>query len=203
MARGLAGSDPKAAIGLLDEALGRLSKSVETGGERPRDPRHLACLIAAELLPTAQQLDPELLRRWFWRAVALRPPRPAGNDPTLAYEQTASSLALRLARYDRGVARQILEPAVRRIRSLDYGQRSWARILFAAATVIDPSWAVSLADSLHDDQPAAELHPKTSMRRVIADVLAHGSPDHWDESYRAQFNEYVFWRLFDSKDDER
>jgi hypothetical protein len=41
------------------------------------------------------------------------------------------------------------------------------------------------------------------MRRAIADVLAHGSPDQWDESYRAQLNEPVFWRMFDSKDEER
>ncbi len=196
MARGLAGSDPKAASGLIDEAFGRLVKLVENGGDQQPA---AACLTAAEMLPTAEQLDPELLRRCFWRTVSLRPPRPAGSDPMALYEQAVSSLAITLARYDRAVARQVLEPAARRVRSLDYGRRSWAHNLCAAAALIDPAWAVSLADSLPDDAPGADLHPKTSMRRVIADVLAHGGPDRWD-----YFDtHYLPSRPRDSKDDER
>lgn len=200
MARGLANSDAKAAAALIDEAFDRLIKLVENGGyEHSAEP----CLTAAEILPMAEPLDAELLRRCFWKTIALRPLRPVGSDPSFAYEQAVSSLAITLARYDRAVARQVLEPAARQVRSLDYGRRSWARNLFAAATVIDPAWAVSAADSLPDDRPDADLHPKASMQRVIADVLAHGGPDRWEQFTRAQVGYYLSSGPRDSKDDER
>jgi hypothetical protein len=200
MARGLVVPDPKAAAALIDEAIGRLVKVVEKGGERPSGE---AALAAAELLPAAERIDPELLRRCFWRTVALRPPRPAGGDPTGLYEQGAASLAITLARYDRAVAHQVLEPAARRARSLDYSRRSRPHNVFAAAAVIDPAWAVALADSLPDDTPGANLHPKAMMRRVIADVLAHGGSERWDQFHNPQAGFYLSSRHRDSKDDER
>ncbi len=200
MARGLADTDPKAAAALIDEAFGRLAKLVENGGDRQAA---AAAETAAELLPAAERIDPELLRRCYWRTVALRPSRPAGGDPTGLYEQGAASLAITLARYDRAVARQVLEPAARRARSLDYSRRTRARTLFAAAAVIDPAWAVALADSLPDDTPAADLHPKAMMRRVIADVLAHGGSERWDQFDSREGGHYLYSRHRDSKDDER
>jgi hypothetical protein len=200
MARGLANSDPKAGAALIDEAFDRLIKLMDGGGyEHSADP----CLAAAEMLPTAEQLDAELLHRSFWKTVSLRPLRSDGSDASFPYEQAASSLALMLARYDRAVARQVLEPAARQVRSLDYGRRSWARNLFVAATLIDPAWAVSLADSLPDDKPGADLHPKASMRLVIADVLAHSGPDRWEQLDRDQVGHNLPSRSRDSKDDER
>jgi hypothetical protein len=96
------------------------------------------------------------------------------------------------------VARQVLEPAARRVRSLLDVRVFQARDLFAAAAVIDPAWAVALADSLPDNTLGAELHPKTSARRVIADVLAHGGAERWDHLDR----QYQYFRG-DSQDDER
>jgi len=197
MARGLADVDPKAAAALIDEAFGRLVKLVEEGRDR-RAPLAGSWVSAAELLPMAERLDAELLRRCFWKTVALRPPRPAGGDPSGLFEQGISRLAIALARYDRAVARQVLEPAARRVRSLDYGRIFRARETFAAAAVIDPAWAVALTDSLPDDAPGADMHPKTSARRVIADVLAHGGPQRWDHLDQ----QYQFFRG-DSQDDER
>jgi len=200
MARGLTDTDPKAAASLIDEAFSRLVEVVEKGGERRSGE---AALTAALLLPVAERVDPELLRRGFWRTVALRPPRPAGGDPTGLYEQGVASLAITLARYDRAVARQVLQPVARRARSLDYGRRSRAPNLFAAAAVIDPAWAIALADSLPDDAPGANLHPKSSMRRVIADMLAHGGSERWDQFDSPQGEYYLSSLLRDSKDDER
>jgi hypothetical protein len=186
-----------AATALIDEACAQLVKLVEEGHDRLTRPRG-ALLIAAELLPTAERLDTELLRRCFWRTVALRPPRPAGGDPSGMFEEGISRLAIALARYDRAVARQVLEPAARRVRSLDYGRTFRARFTFAAAAAIDPAWAVALADSLLDDISGAELHPKTSARRIIAHVLAHGGLERWDLLDR----QYQYF-LGDSQDEER
>ena len=197
LARGLADADPKAAATLLDEAFGRLIKSARTGVEGQ-------AATAAELLPVAERIDPELLRRCFWRTVALRPPRPAGADPRGMYEGGAASLAIILARYDRTVARQVLEPAARRVRSLDYGRRSLTLKLFAAAAVIDPAWAVALADSLPDDTPSPPASQGRDPSRVIADVLAHGGPERWDHfNSRELGGFYLSSNYVDSKDEER
>ena len=46
--------------------------------------------------------------------------------------------------------------------------------------MIDPAWAVALADALPDDTPGTPMHPKATIRRVIADVLAYDGPERWD-----------------------
>ena len=84
MAQTLADTDRKAASAILDEAFGRLEKLARTEVVFRKT---LACVAAGHLLPTAEKVDPELLRRGFWRAVAMRPPRPAGGDPTGWYER--------------------------------------------------------------------------------------------------------------------
>jgi hypothetical protein len=201
MARGLTASDPKAAKAVIEDTLIRLTKLVEDGGDAQSA---RACLIAAAILPLAEQLDPALLERCFWTAIALQPPPPAGAGAAGLYEQRISSLAFTLARYDRTVARRLLAPVANRVRSLDYTRRSWARNVFAAAAVIDPNWAVALADSLPDDTPGSDLRAKSSMRLVIAEVLSHGGPDRWDQFDREQVGYYLApARHHDSKDDER
>ncbi len=52
--------------------------------------------------------------------------------------------------------------------------------------VLDPAWAVTLADGLPDDPPGARMRPKATVRRVIADVLAYEGPErrgHLDSEY--------------------
>ncbi len=178
MAEALADTDRKAASALLDEAFRRLSKA-----SRVVHPmlKRLACVAAGHLLPAAEKVDPELLRRGFWLAIALRPPRPAGGDPTGRTEEGPADLAIALARYDRAVARQVLEPAAGRARALvERNTIARGHDLFAAATMIDPAWAVALADALPDDTPATPMHPKATIRRVIAEVLAYTGPERWD-----------------------
>jgi hypothetical protein len=179
MAQTLADIDKKAASALIDEAFRRLEKLAQEAGDRPMA---LACVAAGHLLPTAEKIDPELLRTSFWRAVAMRPPRPSGGDPSGSSEQGAAALAITLARYDRAVARQVLEPAAARARSLvDRTPLLRGHELFAAAAVIDPTWAVALADALPDDTPGTPIHPKATIRRAIAEVLAYDGAERWDQ----------------------
>ena len=79
------------------------------------------------------------------------------------------------------MARQVLEPVAAQARSLvERNRMSRGHDVFAAATVIDPAWAVALADALPDDTPGKPTHPKATIRRVIADVLAYTGPERWD-----------------------
>jgi hypothetical protein len=185
MARGLAATDPKAAAALVDEALTQLELLSRTG-HGPPSGYGGAASIAVDLLPVAERLgDPALLEQSFWRTVALRPPRPAEGDPHGLYEEAIAQLAIGLSRYDRGVARQVLEPAARRARSLsnDPDARQ-APSLFEAAAIIDPEWAAALVEALPADPPGAQAHPRALARLAVARVLAHGGARRWANADR-------------------
>ncbi len=195
MAQTLADTDRKGASAILDEAFGRLEKLARTEVVFRKT---LACVAACHLLPTAEKVDPDLLRRGFWRAVAMRPPRPAGGDRTGWYDEGIADLAIALARFDRAVARQVLEPVAARARSLvERNPASRGHDVFAAATMIDPAWAVALADALPDDTPGKPMHPKAAIRRVIADVLAYTGPELWEH-----LNDHFLYFEGDSTDRE-
>jgi protocatechuate 3,4-dioxygenase beta subunit len=195
MARGLAGTDPRAAATRIDEALDLL-EALTRAGRDPAGAYQDAASTAAAFLPVIERLgDPARLERSFWRAVALRPPRPEEGDPHGLYEEKIASLAIGLSRYDRGVARQVLEPVARRAGSLgDPRGRLAAPTLFEAAALIDPAWAVALVDALPDDTPGAEARPKALARWAIATVLAHGGPRWWVQvdRYLGQFDDDRF-----------
>lgn len=192
MARSLAETDPKAAILMIDEALRRFEE-LERSSESPA---LRAYINATALLPIAERIDPELLRRCFWKVVALRPSRPAGGDPSGTYENAVARLALGLARYDRSVARQVLEPAISRVRSIEAGSSPLLRGMdvFTAAAAIDPTWAAMLADSLSDNSAGES---KCLARLAIADAIADEGPARW-EHYSATFERFTN----DSRDNE-
>jgi protocatechuate 3,4-dioxygenase beta subunit len=198
MARTLAKSDRTAAAALLEELFAAYEKRAGESNDALNSYR-ADCVQAAGLLAVAEQLDADLLERCFWKALALRPPRPSRGDPTGGYEQMVSSLAILLGPYDRTVARAVLEPAARRVRTLVQDDRNAvARALFAAATVIDPAWAVALLDALPESAATASNRPKDSARRFIADVLARGPRERREHLA----DRYAYFHQ-DSRDDER
>jgi hypothetical protein len=201
MARTMAKRDPARAEKLLEEIHTAWAKLVRDG-EASQGGFFSTCVQAAGLLMIAEQIGPECLDRCFWRTLALRPNRPSRGDPgdpRRSYEPAIGQLAVMLARYDRAIARTILEPVAIRVRALLDGDESWAAgPLFSAAVLIDPSWAVQLVNDLPDDPAAARLRPKDVARRTVARVLAHGGPRQW---------EFLVQNILhvrgDSRDDER
>jgi len=200
MAATLAASDSTAAATLLDEAYDRLMADFRLGRTVPSD--YLApCIVAASMLPAAERIgDPALVDRCFWKAVALRPPRPMAGDFVGEYERVIASLAVGLARYDRDVARQVLEPVALRAASVHGGdvRERQAHVLFTAAAVIDPAWAVSLADAIPDVLPGSGNNPRQLARRLVATVLAYAGEARWDYLDRNYLGQFV-----DDHDDER
>jgi protocatechuate 3,4-dioxygenase beta subunit len=198
MARTLAKSDRPAAAALLDELFAAYAKRAdETSGLAGNF--YADCVQAAGLLVVAEQLDADLLERCFWHALALRSPRPSRGDPTGNYESLIARLAIVLASYDRTTARTVLEPAISRMQTLAQDDRPGAaRPLFAAATMIDPAWAVALLDALPEPAATAPVRPKDAARRYIADALARSPRER---------REYVASRYAnvqqDSRDEER
>ena len=75
-----------------------------------------------------------------------------------------------LARYDRSIARSLLEPLVLgRGPALPYFSARGE--LYAAAAAIDPNWAVALVEALPDDPDTKLQSPKNSARLAVATVL--------------------------------
>jgi hypothetical protein len=198
MAQALVSSNPDAAASLLDETLAALELLEQAGRQSTysiRDPG----LLAASLLPVAERLGPEHLQRFFWRALALRGARPARGSSNGTYETTTAQLALLLARYDRTVARAVLEPVAARLGELfDARFTNQARDLYVAATLIDPQWALSLIEAAPDRAWPGGFRPRDQARQTVADVLAQAPAGRWD-----YLMERVLYFRTDSRDDER
>ncbi len=110
MAQTLAKAQPAVARELLQRAFDVLEQSVKAG-KSGLDGQHNPASVAAAFLPVAEQIDPQLIDEFLWRAISLRQHaltengptnrgRPESNQPNLrdAY------LAMVLARYDRAMA---------------------------------------------------------------------------------------------------
>jgi protocatechuate 3,4-dioxygenase beta subunit len=176
MVRNLRPTDPKAATALLDEATIALAGLDREGRGRGGSPRGIQIL-----LPAAEALGPEALRRVFWTAAAMRPAWPPGGDPNKLYEGRAADLAFVLARYDRDLARVMVAPLLRQpaaIHNTDSSGRSlWWSVRAAAA--IEPAWAVEFVEAMPDDSPLVKERPKGNIRRSLAFLLARGFESDW------------------------
>jgi hypothetical protein len=160
--------------------------------EPPFPPLASAPAVAAWLLPAAEKAAPDLCRELFWRSLALRLPRPRRDDLNGRVEITDIELAKLLGRYDRGVARAILEGLVAEALAQSPVQletASWLGVhgLFLAAVHVDPRWAKSLLDALGDSPSVIDGADRLRFNFVY--TLAIPLPDRWNgrHEYSAGF----------------
>jgi hypothetical protein len=142
-----------------------------------------ASAVAAWFLPLAEKVAPELCRELFWRALALRLPRPSRDDLGGEIEATDVELAKLLGRYDREIARALLEPLTAGASASDDGRgRTAERIplfgLFSAAVYVDPLWAKRLLDAV-GDSPSI-FGAGDDVRLQFVGILALPPPERWD-----------------------
>ncbi|MGH7195057.1 MAG: hypothetical protein ACREJM_16210, partial [Candidatus Saccharimonadales bacterium] len=216
--RGLAGvalalsqTDAAAARGLLTSLIrDELPRLPVDEAEIPR--LEAPSVTAAWLLSIAERIDPQLACECFWRSLALRRPRPRHDDFDDVAEEPDTELAKMLARYDRDVARALLEPLAARLpqiaapigTSIDarpamfvrgYANHKTRYILIAAA-LTDARWAVDLVASL---PPGADRF--NSPVYYLAATLGPPYDDRWTgEVYDARWINYGaygagYWRL--------
>ncbi|HEV7224877.1 MAG TPA: carboxypeptidase regulatory-like domain-containing protein [Pirellulales bacterium] len=144
MARSRAASDRSQARLWLDEAFGILNHIIAAGEDRLSCNRQDAAIIAGALVEAAEQIDVQLVPEYFWRAIACRRSHTAVEEDVVQFG--TASLAMFLARYDRRVARTLIEPfAEQRIAG---AETSAGAMAFTAACAIDPRWARELLDKL-------------------------------------------------------
>jgi hypothetical protein len=126
-------------------------------------PMQTAPVIAAWLLPVAERVDPNLCAELLWRSLALRLARPRREHPGHFYTEveTDIELAKLLSRYDRDIARALLEPLAASVfvagrpQTQTLGGR--AGKIFLAAIHVDPRWAKSLLDAVDESPMSNDL----------------------------------------------
>ena len=161
MALAMSQADRPAATARLREAFDRLDAApgpdiAARSGSRDR------AVIAAALLPVVERVDPALVPEFFWRAVAIRGPRPSAQ-----VEGDAPLIPL-LARYDRESALVLFEPLAARVRSgMIADPCSWV----AAAAAIDPARAQGLIASLPRSGTDSTRHPRGEACLALANGL--------------------------------
>jgi Carboxypeptidase regulatory-like domain len=169
MALGLAGAGKDSARQALENAYESLERSSQVSPEKSKS-FYASASIAAVLLPVAERIDPGLLEEELWRALAMRQPKPWARDPTGRPAEADVLLGMTLARYDRAIARSLVESVIRGMGPTP-GFLSLRGELHAAAAAIDPNWAVALVEALPDDPDLKLQNPKNSARLAVADVL--------------------------------
>ncbi|HEX7375921.1 MAG TPA: hypothetical protein VF278_02360 [Pirellulales bacterium] len=185
VAHGLATGAREAALGYLLEAFEILERAHSLGQDG--GDREALAVKAAALLPVAERIAPERLEELLWRALALRPPRSARGDQDWQDERSTAALATLVARYDRELARDLLEPLSHRLREAfaEAESHRWqiAKPLLKALAATDALWAAQLVQALPDYQVEATKNPKQVAARLLAETLVASPYDFWQQVY--------------------
>ena len=177
----LAGSDPVAARGLLDEAYAGLRKFALEGREKA-GPDSAANLMA-ELLPVVERLDPGRLAERVWLAASARK-APSDFHPEPREIEGPLALAMCISRYDQAVASAIAGPVVEMLP--EYLAWSYVAPYSGFPTIAktlaayDPRAAASVLRALPDSARQAQksnsdlkiLSIESSIRLAIVEALA-------------------------------
>ncbi len=169
MARRLAEAGKDSARQVLESAYESLESSSRVSQAKSNSIYYITS-IAGVLLPVAERVDPGLVDEYLWRGLALREPKPWETTSSGRPAQADVFLAMMLARYDRTIARSLIEPFVHGSgpAAVYFSSRGE---LHAAAAAIDPKWAVALVEALPDDPDLRIQSPKNSARLAVANVL--------------------------------
>ncbi|HVA46877.1 MAG TPA: carboxypeptidase-like regulatory domain-containing protein [Pirellulales bacterium] len=167
-------------------------------------PLESAPAIAAWLLPVAERVDPDLCGELFWRSLALRLPRPGRNNLNNQAERADIELAKLLARYDRDVARALLEPLAANACAGPTAEQP--DMILHALLHVDPRWAKSFIDALAD-APSSKMQPRAEaaaaraafpevddrLRFNLLYALALPLPERWN-GRNEYSNSAPFWK---------
>ena len=178
----------KIVTSIVRDELSRLPAGVE-----PSDLQRLPPFNAAWMLPIVERLDPELGRECLWRALALKLPRRRRDHLNDEYAEW-DGLAEMLARYDRGIARFLLEPNVARLPALSrasisarksqhdlnvLGARGMIIYVTGTAAHIDPKWAGELVLSLPESSGESRFSPRNEAIESVVRTFSLAGDDRW------------------------
>jgi hypothetical protein len=177
MAMALTESNRSQAQALLAETFAELEK-VSRAKPGPNRSFVGPAVVAAVLLNVAEQVEPTLVREHLWRCLSYRSPVSLAEMDRTPSNPEDATLAIFLARYDRPLARAVLEPLTTRNLMLGEQYRSSAPVPVAAA-MIDPMWSVELLEGLPQSSDVALQQPQNYGRLAVAHALARQGERRW------------------------
>lgn len=140
----------------------------------------------------------DLCREIMWRSVALRLPRPRYDHFDDVIELSDLALAKMLARYDRDLARTLVQPFAARAEQLTAAARTelkspqamqsaalatrFGRDLAIAAAHVDPSWAQEVVERIPAGRAESKFHPFDLARQALVWTLSRHGIDRWSEA---------------------
>lgn len=198
VAHGGSPRDAARAAELLHEAYVLLEQASADGVGASETSAHPAVLAAA-LLPVAEYIDPALVERCFWRALAMRSPRPLRPHEQLSAAVVPGVLAIFISRYDRAAARVLAQPVAAEVQRLTSGDYWVSKLSWTSLAVVDAAWATSLIDKLPEPPPLDFRAAKNVARRNVAEALAPSADNWWHKLYK----QGPHLRDPDARDDER
>jgi hypothetical protein len=139
----------------------------------------MACTTAAGLLPIVERVDPTLLIPCIWRTLVMRPALRPEGDPREQIPLIADlRVAAMIARYDRRVARQILDSFIQtdlpRFADMNEYESFTMETLMQAATYISPYQATSLIGQI-SEQSNGRMTWRDQARLIVAGILSRPS----------------------------
>lgn len=195
IASALAKTNKSEAAELLEEAYTIVAELVDSGYDPGRDVLYPQA-VAVALLPTVEAVDPDLLPEYFWRAVSLRGNVTFGRESRVLGGYGAGGrmrysdpvLAAFAARYDRGVARLLLEGPGDE--TLAAGVDNDPDFYFAPLAILDPEGAVRLADSLAEATASQRRRKREAWQDVLG-ILTRPGGERWQ--WIRQRQTYLWW----------
>jgi hypothetical protein len=188
IALSLAEAGKDSAREVLEHAYATLERAAESGPPKPRS-LYYAVAIAGALLPVAERIDSKLVDEYLWRSIAMRQPAPWQERPDGQAAEADVELAMMVARYDRLMARSLVEP-LGPGKGLAFARFSNRGEFFVAAAVIDPKWAVELVEALTDDPDLKPNETKNGARLAVAEILGRTARQRWR---KLQHNFLFLW----------
>ena len=179
---------------VLESAYDSLERSTRAGQLNPNSIYTLTS-ISGVLLGVAERIDSGLVDEYLWRCLSMRKPKPWETGPAGPAGHADVLLGMMLARYDRGIARSLVGPVA------GGGGQGRAYFssrgeLYAAATAIDPKWAVSLVEAMAEDPDVKLQGPKNSARLAVANVLGRAG----EQRFRKLVSSFLFLWVPDVED---
>ena len=178
MAESCAATDAAQARLWLQEAFTLLSRLGLSGEERFAGPV-TAAEMAAALLPAVEAVEPHLVREYLWRTLAMRPARALPPRGWRDEAGTTATVAMLVARYDRAIARTLLEPLAERAPALICDGGLLGGNIIAAAAMIDPLWAEQIVLLLSDERQGESQSEQEQARQHLARLLSYRPEVRW------------------------
>ncbi len=196
MALRLAETGKASAREVLDRAFDTLERTAVANKPNPRS-LYSPAPAAGALLGVAERIDTALVCEYLDRALAMRKPVPWEANPMGNAAHEDMQLAMMVARYDRAIARSLVEPIFSGTGSAPLSRLS-GEVSYATAAAIDPTWAAGLVEALPDDRDLEVRSTKNAARLAVANVLGRKG----ERRFRYLQSQFLHLWLPDTEDND-